>query len=430
MKKRNVLNARSSPVLKRECDAEKMNWLNILHFYQPPFQDMEIVKQVTEECYLPVSRMLRDQPHAKALVNINGCLLELLNRFQEGKEAIENLRILVSRGQVEVTGTGKYHPILPLIETKEIKIQVLRQEMSLHSFLGLRDTPAVLFLPELAYRPEQIPVFEELGYHWIIIDEVSLKNGKRFMGRSLLREKGGGMNLLVRERDLSESLCNFPWRKYDIRTPDDFAAHSRERMDEGGFIVTASDAEVFGHHQKGRWELLSDIYDSQSVTSISVREIADRYPSAEVETVPASWSTSRSDIADRVYYPLWHHPGNKLHRLLWQLLDLSLEEVRIYGMEPQNKTMDTLLSSCPFFWASCMPWWNGIIVENAADRMLDLLSHVKSCPRKILAKAKTLREDIYREVSVLNRTGRARRLQDDFFSNKRINRKELHHLLH
>lgn len=408
---------------------EKINWLNILHFYQPPFQEKEVVRKVTEECYLPVSRLLLNLPRAKAVININGCLLELLDEFQEGKEVIENLVKLISSGRADISGTGKYHPIIPLIKTKEIKIQVSRQEMSLHHFLGVQQ-PEILFLPELAYWPEQALIFKDLGYKWTIIDEISLKNGRRMMGKRLLKEKINSMNLLVRERDLSESISNFAWRKYDIRNPGDFLKHSRDRINDSGFIITASDVEVYGHHQKERWKLLADIYDSPSVNSILVREITERYKSAETETVPASWSTSMDDIKSRRYYPLWHHPGNRLHRLLWQLLDLVIEETRLNGTEAQNKTMDMLLSSCPFFWASCMPWWNGIIVENAADHMFELLSVVKDCPDKILSKAELLRKYVYREVSMLNSTGMAERRQEEFMTNNKIRREDLFHMIH
>lgn len=408
----------------------KVNWISILHFYQPPFQEMDIVQKVTEECYLPVTRVLLDRPGAKAVVNINGCLLELLDTFQEGKKVIENLRSLISTEQIEVTGTGKYHPIFPLVNTKELKIQVLRQEMSLQSFFAMQQMPTILFLPELAYLPEQTLIFEDLGYRWIIIDEISVKKGSHIMGKYLLKEKDRNMNLLVRERDLSESLGNIPWRKYDIQTSGEFYDHSHKRIHDEGFVVTASDVEVFGHHQKERWKLLAEIYDHRSVNSISTNNIPEQYESGYVDTIPASWSTSKEDISNRIYYPLWHHPQSRLHRLLWQLLDLTTDEVRSKGSAIQNKKMEQLFSSCPFFWASCMPWWNGIIVENAADNMLNLLSEVDGIHERILRVARSLKNKIYDEVYMLNKTARAKELQDNFLKNNKIKRKDLYHLIH
>ena len=410
--------------------SEKISWLNILHFYQPPFQEMEIVRKVTKECYLPVTRILLDRPGAGAIVNINGCLLELMDKFQEGKEVIENLRSLSSIEQIEITGTGKYHPIFPLVNKKELKIQILRQEMSLQSFLGVQHPPSILFLPELAYLPAQTLIFEELGYKWIIIDEISVKKDKHFRGKRLLREKGGSVNFLVRERDLSESLGNFPWRNHDIQTSGEFLNHSHRCIKGEGFVVTALDVEVFGHHQKERWKLLAEIYDHSSVKTISIKNISERYETREVDAIPASWSTSTDDISKRIYYPLWYHPQNRLHRLLWQLLDLTTDEVRSKGSESQNKTMEQLLSSCPFFWASCMPWWNGIIVEKAADNMFGLLSVEEGINERILRVAQSLKNKIYDEVSMLNKTARAKELQDEFLANHKIKRKDLYHLIH
>lgn len=408
----------------------KVNWLNILHFYQPPFQEMGIVRKVTEECYLPVTKLLLKNPIAKAVININGCLLELLDKFSEGKEVIENLKSLFLVEQIEITGTGKHHPIFPLINTKELKIQLLRQEMSLQSFLGVQQTPKILFLPELAYLPEQTHIFEDQGYSLIIIDEISVKKRKNLIGRHQLKEKRNNMNFLARERDMSESLGNFPWRKYDIRTSEDFVKHSLNRINGDGFIVTASDVEVFGHHQRERWKLLAEIYDHPSINSISINTIPEQYETVEVETVPASWSTSSEDISRRIYYPLWHHPQNRLHRLLWQLLDLTTDEVRSKGSESQNKTMELLFSSCPFFWASCMPWWNGIIVEKAADSMFNLLSEVEGIKGKMLGVALSIKNKIYDEVSMLNETGKAKKLQDEFLRGHKLNRSDTYHLLH
>ena len=116
-----------------------LNWINILHFYQPPFQAVEITQKITDECYLPVSRLLLEIPDAKAVVNINGCLLEILyHHIQGGKEVIDNLTALHSLKQIEFTGTGKYHPILPLIPDSEAERQISLQEDSLKQYINIQ----------------------------------------------------------------------------------------------------------------------------------------------------------------------------------------------------------------------------------------------------------------------------------------------------
>jgi hypothetical protein len=163
------------------------------------------------------------------------------------------------------------------------------------------------------------------------------------------------------------------------------------------------------------------MYTNVSIKSILPLDIADHCDHTEVNTVPSTWSTEKNDQTQNIYYPLWFYPQNRLHRLLWQLLDITLDETRRHGDETQNRTVDTLLSSCPFFWASCRPWWNGMIVERAADNMVDLVSGLEGISARIVNIAESIRSRIYDEISVLNKTGRALEMQTEFLNKHKIN---------
>ncbi|MEJ2105539.1 MAG: hypothetical protein P8X47_13350 [Ignavibacteriaceae bacterium] len=399
-----------------------MQWINILHFYQPPFQDLAVVKKVTDECYLPVTKLLLDHPNASCIVNINGCLLDMLGeRIPRGKSVISNLTKLIRNEQIEITGTGKYHPIFPLIPRHEIEKQIRLQENSLKRHLGVKDQPAILFLPEMAYLPEQAQLFREKGYAWVIIDQSSLQNGTAKMGKYQLSEKESKCKLLVRDREISESLGNSIWQKITIENSQDFINHAQKKNNGESFVTTATDVEVFGHHQKNRWKLLKEMYTNVSIKSILPQDIVDHFDQTEVNTVPSSWSTEKNDQTQNIYYPLWFYPQNRLHRMLWQLLDITLDETRRHGNETQNGTVDTLLSSCPFFWASCRPWWNGMIVEKAADQMVDLVSALEGIRSRIVNITESIRIRIYDEISLLNTTGRAVEMQTEFLKKHKIN---------
>jgi predicted glycosyl hydrolase (DUF1957 family) len=346
-------------------------------------------------------------------------------KISGGKKVIHNLASMYSRRQIEITGTGKYHPIFPLIQEKEIERQLTLQESSLQSYLGITEIPPILFLPELAYLPEQSQLFKSKGYSWLIIDETSLNNGASLMGNYLIEDNEQGCKLLVRNREISEALGNSIWKNSDIDTSADFIEHSMRKQNNGGFIITATDVEVFGHHHKYRWKLLEDIYDNQTVHSLLTRELAEQYDTVHVDTVPSSWATRKSDIEKKVFYPLWFDPENRLHRILWLLLDMTLEETRSRSNRYHNELADNLLSSCPFFWASCRPWWNGIIVEKTADRMVGLLSKIRGFSEKKLTIAQSLRNKIYAEIEHLNASGRARKLQDDFLKEHGLNRHDI-----
>jgi hypothetical protein len=407
-----------------------IQWMNILHFYQPPFQESDIVKKVTEECYLPVTRLLLERPNARCVLNINGSLLDMLSeKVPKGNQVISNFTALIKRSQIEITGTGKYHPIFPLIPTNEIERQINLQEESLKIYLKVKDKPVILFLPEMAYLPEQAKLFKEKGYSWVIIDESSLWNGTSKMGKYQLMDRESQCRLLVRDREISESLGNSVWKKLAINNSQDFMKQVQTKRNGESFVITATDVEVFGHHQKNRWKLLEEMYDNPSITSILTADVVNQYDLTEVNTVPSSWSTDKHDKTQNIYYPLWFYPLNRLHRLLWQLLDITLDETRKRGNETQNKTMDTLLSSCPFFWASCRPWWNGMIVEKAADRMINLMSKIKDVSTRIFDIAESIRNRIYEEVSFLNETGRAVEMQNDFLKKHKINQDRINSAL-
>jgi len=96
-------------------------WANLLHFYQPPDQDRNILERVVNESYHPVIRIFEQIPSAKATVNIQSCLIELLIKTGFGK-IVTRLKKLADNGQIEFTVSPRFHPILPFISDDEIKI--------------------------------------------------------------------------------------------------------------------------------------------------------------------------------------------------------------------------------------------------------------------------------------------------------------------
>ena len=83
-----------------------------LHMYQPPTQDLNILKKIDRECYKPLFNVLEYHDNAKLNLNINGVLIDLLREF-DLSDTIDLLKKLVSEGKIEIVGTAKFHPILP-----------------------------------------------------------------------------------------------------------------------------------------------------------------------------------------------------------------------------------------------------------------------------------------------------------------------------
>ena len=108
----------------------KCYWAPFLHFYQPPTQDVHVLKEINETCYEPLFSMLLDNPDFKCTFNINTVLLDLLT--DHGLfHTIDLLKKLVAKKQIEIVGSGKFHPILPLIPKQEVLHQIEMQESDL-----------------------------------------------------------------------------------------------------------------------------------------------------------------------------------------------------------------------------------------------------------------------------------------------------------
>ena len=102
-------------------------WAPLLHAYQPPTQDLSVLRKIDKECYKPLFSMLEEHDNVKICLNINGILIELLREFGLD-DTIEQVQNLVVDQKLEILGTAKYHPILPLIPEKEAQRQILLNE--------------------------------------------------------------------------------------------------------------------------------------------------------------------------------------------------------------------------------------------------------------------------------------------------------------
>ena len=148
-----------------------MKWANFLHFYQPADQQPDILEAIVAQSYRPVIEGIKKNKKVRLTININGALFELLHKYGY-KDIIEDIKNLVTEGRVEITGSAKYHALLPLLSDEEIKRQIELNTETLKHFLG-DYTPNGFFAPEMAYDERIGKIIEELGFKWTILDEIS-----------------------------------------------------------------------------------------------------------------------------------------------------------------------------------------------------------------------------------------------------------------
>ena len=138
----------------------------LLHLYQPPTQDIRLVRRIDSECYTPLANVLAETG-ARVGVNINYSLTEQLAVIDS-----PSLRSLASADGIEFTDSGAYHPIFPLIEQSDIVRQLSLNSEGNRRLLGDAYSPSGVFPPEMAYWPGLPGIIERQGYRWTVTDDL------------------------------------------------------------------------------------------------------------------------------------------------------------------------------------------------------------------------------------------------------------------
>jgi len=172
---------------------------------------------------------------------------------------------------------------------------------------------------------------------------------------------------------------------------------------ENIYVVTAMDAETYGHHIQG-WErtflarvyqelvssnkeplagvrqttalagqhttLLTNREAAGKIQMVTISQLLDLFPRGQpIEPRPSSWSTTAEDMQAGNYYPLWRDQSNEIHRLQWEHLDICIElvnkalECADNEESHQSATiarglLDRAEHSCQMWWASKRPMWD------------------------------------------------------------------------
>jgi len=369
----------------------------LFHIYQPPVQIPPVVKQIVNESYRPIIDALRENPEAKVTLNINGTLTEQLNDFGYN-DLIEGMTTLASRGQIEFTGSGKFHPLLPLIPEPENKLQIELNNETNRRFFGDLYQPRGFFPPEMAVSEEVLASVKDMGFDWIIMSGIA--NTLPDFPTTYISQHYNGLNLIFRDDYISID-CAFD----KINNVDAFISRLYyKHTSEDYYVVLAMDGETFGHHVKHAIAnflipLFQALPHRDDVKICTVSEIIERFPKGQKQTPRASsWSTMPYDIAHDVPFPLWFDPNNKIHReqhrfFMYALTLIHLAYKYRESMDDERKRifdnarnlLDRGIHSCQQWWASKRPWYSPDMILRGLNEVLMASVNARRCmPEKYI----------------------------------------------
>ncbi len=397
-----------------------MYWASLLHIYQPPGQKKQIINQVVKESYEQILSILEARPKVRISLNICACLTEQLIEYGH-QGVVERIKKLAEKGQIELTGSAKYHPILPLLPETEVIRQIKLNEDLNQKYFGKiwRSKPKGFFLPELAYNKKTGRIIQSLGYQWIVLDEIA-RNGK--FGQVLFNQvyetkdlfhgqKKPELKIIFRNRGLS-LLFFGKW----LDSLDKFFSAVKNDKRSSKFLITAFDGENLGHHRKhlaALWAKILDQPEIQTITYSDYLQFLRVRPAIDVigvEPLPSSWSTEVKDLEKDIFYPLWQHPKNQLHRLQWQITNLVIKMMKESQDNPNYKKargfLDQALASDQYWWASAKPWWNPGIIERGVQNFVQISRLLeKNVSPEIKNRIVKIARDIFNELERRKKSG-------------------------
>jgi len=390
---------------------------NFLHFYQPPTQKEDMLIRIVKECYRPVFKGLLKIPQAKLTINLSSCLTELLDRYGF-EDVIRMVGQLLKNKQIELSGSAKYHPLLPKMPEEEIVRQIKMDIETNKKYFGPAFAEATkdmgFFPPEMAFNDKVGKVVADMGFKWIIVDEYSYPG--QCSWNNTYRIKNLPLGIYFRERDISfkilsaqlgtaKMLIDELGRKYQ---PDRYSQKSSASSQKSSaYLLTAMDGETFGHHRPGLEELLFDIYRSSKFTGVMISELADHFPQQEIVPQPSTWALMKQDQEKNIPFARWDDPDNKIHHYQWQLTDLAIKVV--YGLPEDSGTrqlLDQAVHSDQYWWASAKPWWSIEYIEGGAKELLEVIKSIPNISQDVIKQAEDLYIKIVTTAFDWQRTGR------------------------
>lgn len=366
-----------------------INWINFLHIYQPPYQQADLVQKITRESYWPLTKILKENKQAKLTLNFSGVLLEQLYNI-EAEKLIEEFKKLIARGQIELVGSARYHPILPLLPENEIKRQISLNDQILNQAFDQYYKPEGFFLPEMAYSLKVAKIIKSLGYKWIILDEIAY-NGK--LGsvdyNKKYKIKGLGLNVVFRNRGLSTTF------------PPETILGLTKKSNPPNYLVSATDGEMYGHHHYDDKNLFTRALNHPQINTLTISEYLKKLPekSELITPLASSWETTPEELEKKNPFALWQDPKNSIHQNLWELRKIAIRVINQSKEEGLNydwarRHLDRGLSSCAWWWASEKKLgvfnyltWDPDTIEKGIKELISSIRSLKNVSNKTKLEA-------------------------------------------
>jgi 4-alpha-glucanotransferase len=212
----------------------------VIHNHQPVGNFGWVIEDVYEHAYSPMLYALERHPGIRLGLHYTGPLLQWLAAHHP--EALDQIRGLVDRGQVEIVGGGYYEPILVTLPDRDRLGQTVRMRDELEGLFGRR--PRGAWLAERVWEPSLAYDLAAAGYDWTVLDDnhlraASIKEDEMWTAFTT-DDRGKRLTIFGTEQGLRYRI---PFKPVD----DLISYLAARRTDDGRFVgMMGDDGEKFG----------------------------------------------------------------------------------------------------------------------------------------------------------------------------------------
>jgi len=332
--------------------------------------------------------------------------LEILKRI------IPAYRSFSSSGQIEISVTPYYHPILPLLCSTNIakeankKTVLPKEEFSYPLDAKLQIDSAVEFFKqrfgqaphgmwpsEEAVSEHILPYIMEAGINWIVADEAILFKSVKLKKRDtkllyqphLLKRKAGQLNIVFRDRNLSD-LIGFSYHKLkEADAVNDFIHHleniNKAFKGKDTLVTIAMDGEnAWEYYRNDGHDFLDLFYERLSECDFVKTTTVSEY----LKTSPAKSQIKRLSAGSWIYGEFGKWIGNPYKVKAWEWLnDARKAFEKIKNPSAQALKQMQILEGSDWF------WWYGEDFDGSFDRLYrlhlsNLYKMIKASPPEYL----------------------------------------------
>ncbi|MBR3248869.1 glycoside hydrolase family 57 protein [Candidatus Saccharibacteria bacterium] len=268
-----------------------------------------IFKKVATKSYHPtldlLERSLKKHPDFKVSLSITGTWLEQAEKWDYA--LIEQIRRLVSTGQVEILGETYYHSLAFFYNLDEFNEQVNIHANKIRNLFGV--TPKVFRNTELAYNDQLAQWAEQKGYKGILAegwDKILAGSSPNHVYRPIGCQN---LKLLLKNYRLSDDIAfrfsNRGWSEWPLTAPK-YQQWLNGDCLRGNLINLFMDFETFGEHQwadTGIFNFMEQFIDSWLAEYenkfITVSEACDFEPPVDEISMPeiVTWADTERDLS-------------------------------------------------------------------------------------------------------------------------------------